>query len=122
MVAHAAIDSTRWCGSPQCDAAAIARATVGVGVSGGAEASLAAADVYLTRPGLGNLVALVDGAQRTLRVIRRNIVFSIAYNLVGAGLAMAGLINPLLAAILMPASSMTVVLASWKSTTFDTKS
>ncbi len=104
------------------DAAAIARATVGVGVSGGAEASLAAADVYLTRPGLGSLVALVDGAQRTLHVIRRNIVFSIAYNLVGAGLAMAGLINPLLAAILMPASSMTVVLASWKSTTFETKS
>jgi len=103
------------------DAAAIARATVGIGVSGGAEASLAAADVYLTRPGLGSLVALVDGAQRTLGVIRRNILFSIAYNLVGAALAMAGLINPLLAAILMPASSMTVVLASWKSTTFGVK-
>jgi Cu2+-exporting ATPase len=104
------------------DAAAIGRATVGIGVSGGAEASLAAADVFLTRPGLGSLVSLVEGSRRTLRVIRRNIVFSIAYNLIGAGLAMAGVINPLLAAILMPASSLTVVLASWKSTTFQGES
>ena len=101
------------------DAAAISRATVGIAVSGGAEASLAAADVYLTRPGLASLTALVNGSRRTLGVIRRNIVFSIAYNLLGAGLAMAGWINPLLAAILMPASSLTVVLGSWKSRTFE---
>ncbi|HEU4724542.1 MAG TPA: HAD-IC family P-type ATPase, partial [Candidatus Eisenbacteria bacterium] len=103
------------------DAAAIARATVGIGVSGGAEASLAAADVYLTRPGLAGLVDLVRGSRRTLLVIRRNIAFSIAYNLIGAALAMAGWINPLVAAILMPASSLTVVLTSWKSRTFDTR-
>ncbi len=100
------------------DAAAIARATVGVGVSGGAEACLASADVYLTRPGLENLVILVEGSRRTLAVIRWNIVFSVGYNLLGAALAMTGVINPLIAAILMPASSMTVVLASWKSRTF----
>ena len=34
-------------------------------------------------------------------------------------LAMGGWINPLLAAILMPASSITVVLASWRSRTFE---
>ncbi len=101
------------------DAAAIARASVGVGVRGGAEACLAATDVFLARPGLDPLVALTEGAGRTLGVIRRNIAFSIAYNLAGAGLAMAGLINPLIAAVLMPLSSLTVVLASWKSRTFE---
>lgn len=101
------------------DAAAIAGATVGIGVSGGAEASLAAADVYLTRPGLGALAPLARGARRTLDVIRRNIVFSLVYNVAGASLAMAGLLHPLVAAILMPASSITVVLASWWSRTFD---
>jgi Cu2+-exporting ATPase len=100
------------------DAAAIAAASVGIGVHGGAEACLATADVYLTRPGLTPLVELTDGAARTMRVIRRNIGFSIAYNLVGATLAVTGTINPLIAAILMPASSLTVVLASWTSTTF----
>ncbi|MEK7317131.1 MAG: heavy metal translocating P-type ATPase [Candidatus Eisenbacteria bacterium] len=104
------------------DAAAIARATVGIGVSGGAEACLASADVYLTRPGLENLVTLVEGSRRTLAVIRRNIIFSVGYNLLGAALAMTGVINPLIAAVLMPASSMTVVLASWKSRTFTVNS
>ena len=100
------------------DAAAIAAASVGVGVHGGAEACLATADVYLARPGLSSLVQLTDGASRTIAVIRRNIAFSIGYNIVGATLAVTGVITPLIAAILMPVSSLTVVLASWLSTTF----
>lgn len=100
------------------DAAAIAAAHVGIGVHGGAEACLATADVYLTRPGLGALVELTEGSRRTLRVIRRNIALSIGYNLIGASLAVFGLLTPLIAAILMPTSSITVVLGSWYSTTF----
>jgi Cu2+-exporting ATPase len=101
------------------DAAAMARATVGIAVRGGAEASLAVADVYLARPGLDPLDELITGSERTLRVIRRNIAFSLAYNLVGATLAVGGWITPLMAAVLMPASSLTVVLASWRSRTFE---
>jgi Cu2+-exporting ATPase len=100
------------------DAAAMARASVGVAVRGGAEASLAVADVYLSRPGLRALDDLVAGSERTLRVIRRNIGFSLAYNVAGAALAMTGVITPLIAAVMMPASSLTVVLASWRSRTF----
>lgn len=100
------------------DAAAMAAATVGIGVHGGAEACLATADVYLTRPGLDAVVRLTDGARRTLRVIERNVAFSLAYNVVGAGLAMTGRLTPLAAALLMPASSLTVVLASWRARTF----
>ncbi|HEX4933322.1 MAG TPA: heavy metal translocating P-type ATPase, partial [Gemmatimonadaceae bacterium] len=101
------------------DAAAIAAATVGIGVHGGAEASLATADIFLTTPGLAPLVELMQGARHTMRVIRRNIAFSLAYNLVGSWLAIAGLINPVVAAIMMPLSSLTVVLGSWYSHTFD---
>jgi Cu2+-exporting ATPase len=100
------------------DAAALSAATVGVGVHGGAEASLAAADVFLTRPGLAAVADLVEGARRTVRVIRRNLIFSLCYNVVGAGLAIAGHINPLLAALLMPLSSITVVTSSFRSRTF----
>jgi Cu2+-exporting ATPase len=102
------------------DAAAMAAASVGVGMHGGAEACLASADVYMTRPGLASLAQLVTGAQRTLRVIERNVAFSLVYNTVGAALAMSGRLTPLLAAILMPASSLTVVLASWRARTFET--
>ncbi len=100
------------------DAAAMARATVGIGVKGGAEACLAVADVYLDRPGLQPFEELMAGATRTLRVVRRNIGFALVYNLIGAGLAVAGLLDPLVAAILMPLSSVTVVVHSWRSRTF----
>ena len=92
------------------DAAAIAAATVGVGVSGGAEACLAAADVYLSKPGVAALGELADGAQRTLRVIRQGLGLSLAWNVVGAGLAVAGLVTPLVAAVAMPLSSVCVVV------------
>lgn len=101
------------------DAAALTAATVGVAVHGGAEASLAAADVFLARPGLEPLVELIDGAGRTVRAIRRNIVASLFYNVICASLAMGGMINPLLAAVLMPISSMTVITLSYRARTFD---
>lgn len=100
------------------DAAAIAAAHVGIGVHGGAEACLATADIYLARPGLTPLVELTEGAGNTMRVIRRNIAFSLAYNVIGASLAIAGLLTPLVAAVLMPASSLTVMLASWQGRSF----
>ncbi len=100
------------------DAAALAAATVGIGVHGGAEAALAAADVSLGRPGLKPLVELLAGARRTMAVIRRNLVLSLAYNVVAVSLAVTGHMNPVLAAILMPLSSMTVVLSSYRAKTF----
>ena len=100
------------------DAAAIAAASVGIGVHGGAEACLANADVYLTTPGLAPLVELTEGAARTMRLIRMNMAFSLAYNAVGVALAVTGLINPLIAAIMMPLSSVTVVFSSWYGRSF----
>jgi Cu2+-exporting ATPase len=100
------------------DAAALAAATVGVAVHGGAEASLQAADAYLDRPGLTGVVELVQGARRTSRVITRNLAVSLGYNAVGVSLAMAGLIDPIVAAVLMPASSLTVIMMSYRSRTF----
>jgi Cu2+-exporting ATPase len=100
------------------DAAAIAAAAVGIGVHGGAEASLAAADVYLTRHGLASLVELTEGARRTMRLIRTGMLLSLGYNAVGVALAVAGWINPLVAAVMMPASSVTVLLVAWRGRTF----
>jgi Cu2+-exporting ATPase len=100
------------------DAAALSAATCGIAVHGGAEASLAAADAFVSRPGLSGLGDLFDGAEATLRVIKRNLAFSLAYNLAGALLAMLGIIGPLWAAVLMPLSSLTVVTSSFHARTF----
>ncbi|MEM8873561.1 MAG: heavy metal translocating P-type ATPase [Planctomycetota bacterium] len=91
------------------DAAALAAADVGIAVAGGAEASLLAADVYAARPGLSLLAELTADARRTMRHIRRNLRVSLTYNIIAVSLAAAGLITPLVAAIIMPISSATVV-------------
>lgn len=94
------------------DAAALAAATVGVGVHGGAEAALGAADVFVTRPGVAPVADLLGRADRALSTIRRNLGLSLAYNVVGAGLAVGGVITPWMAALLMPLSSLTVIFSS----------
>ncbi len=100
------------------DSAALVAATVGIAVRDGAEASLRAAPVYIGTPGLIGVVELLEGADATLRCVRRNLGVSLAYNLCSVGLAAAGLINPLVAAVLMPLSSLSVVATSlslrWK--------
>ena len=100
------------------DAAALAAATVGIAVHGGAEASLAAADVYLSRPGLSPVLELCDGARRTMRTIKICLAASLCYNIAAASLCVAGLISPLIAAVVMPASSLTVLALCVRSGAF----
>ncbi|MFA5910814.1 MAG: heavy metal translocating P-type ATPase metal-binding domain-containing protein [Vicinamibacterales bacterium] len=100
------------------DAAALALADVGIAVDGGMGATIVAADIVLTREGVAPLLDVLDGARRLRRVIRRNIAFSLFYNAGASSLALAGMVGPLLAAVLMPVSSLTVVMSSALTRTF----
>jgi Cu2+-exporting ATPase len=100
------------------DAAALALADVGIAVQGGTGATIVAADVVLTRHGVAPVVDLIEGARRLRGVVRRNIGFSLIYNAVASALAMAGFLGPLASALLMPASSLVVILSSVATRTF----
>ncbi|MFG0298488.1 MAG: heavy metal translocating P-type ATPase [Phycisphaerales bacterium JB047] len=91
------------------DAAAMALSDVGIAVHGGAEAALQAADVYLTAPGVMPIETLCDLGRHTMKTIRIGLGVSLCYNTVAASLAIAGLISALIAAIIMPLSSLSVV-------------
>lgn len=100
------------------DAVALAQADVGVAVKGGAEISLQAASVYLKNADLTALLDLSQAGRNTIRAIRRNFFASITYNIFAVGLAVVGLIHPLIAAGLMPISSITVVAVTLASRVF----
>uniref|UniRef100_A0AAU2ADW5 Cation-transporting P-type ATPase B n=1 Tax=Streptomyces sp. NBC_00093 TaxID=2975649 RepID=A0AAU2ADW5_9ACTN len=94
------------------DAAALAGADLGIAMGSGTDVAIGAADVTLVR---GDIEALADAvrlARRTLGTIRVNLVWAFGYNVVTVPLAMVGLLNPMLAAAAMSASSVLVVTNS----------
>ena len=91
------------------DAGALRQADVGAAVGGGTTAALVAADLFLTRRGLAPLADALDGSAQAMRTVRRLLGMSLAYNALGAGAAVAGLVTPLVAAAAMPVSSLAVV-------------
>lgn len=101
------------------DAPALAAATVGVAMGGGADAALETAKAALLRDDLSRLPVLLELARRTLRVVRQNLFWAFAYNVLALPFA-AGLFEPLggpgaspsWAAAAMAASSLMVVCNS----------
>ena len=91
------------------DGPALAAADVGIAMAGGAASSVLVADGIVSTGSLRPVVAGIRAARAAERATRRSQVQSIVYNLVSVGAAAAGLVNPLVAAVLMPLSSITVV-------------
>jgi Cu+-exporting ATPase len=101
------------------DAAALAAADVGVAIAEGSDVTVHAADVVVGGSRLGAVPDLVGLSRSTLQRIRENLGFAIAYNLVAVPLAVAGILEPLHAAIAMSLSSVVVTgnairLLRWK--------
>ena len=91
------------------DAAALARASVGIAVHGGAEASFLVADGFFSRPDLRLVTRFLDGAKNSMRTVYLGLGLSAVANVTGCFLAVSGSITPLVAALLMPISSLLVV-------------
>jgi Cu+-exporting ATPase len=91
------------------DAPALAHARVGIAMGGGSHAAIASAPVTLVRSDPALVPAALDIARRTRAVIRQNLFWAFAYNVVALPLAAAGWLTPGLAAAAMALSSVTVV-------------
>ncbi len=94
------------------DAIALSRADIGIAVHGSMALSLKAADVYVVTPGLGPIENLLILSQETMRIIYRNIALSLTYNSLSVIAVFSGHITPLVAAVIMPLSSLTVLVST----------
>ncbi len=92
------------------DAGALQQAEVGVAVVEKVGTFSPASDVILDAAQLPRLAEVLGFSQRAARVVRAGFMVSGLYNIVGVSIAAAGLLSPLVCAVLMPLSSVTVVL------------
>jgi heavy metal-(Cd/Co/Hg/Pb/Zn)-translocating P-type ATPase len=94
------------------DAMALSRSFVSVAVLGSLDISLKASDIYLTTPGISHLSNLIIISKETMKVVKRNLILSLLYNSLSVYAAFTGIISPLMAAIIMPMSSLTVLAST----------
>ena len=92
------------------DAPVLAQADVALAMGGGARLAQQRADAVLVSRDLRDLPRAIAQARRTLRVVRQNIAWAFAYNLLVLPLAIAGALTPWAAALGMSASSLVVAL------------
>jgi len=92
------------------DAGALKAAQVGLTIVEGSSSFSPASDGVVDSRSFELLPAMLSFSQDTVRVIKASFALSFIYNVVGLGFAVQGTLSPLVAAVLMPASSVSVVL------------
>ncbi|HET7739384.1 MAG TPA: heavy metal translocating P-type ATPase [Mycobacterium sp.] len=91
------------------DGPALARADLGLAIGRGTDVAIGAADIILVRDDLDTVPMALGLAKATIRTIRMNMFWAFGYNVAAIPIAMAGLLNPLIAGAAMAMSSFLVV-------------
>ncbi len=94
------------------DAAALAGADLSIAMGSGTDVAKAAADITIVNSDVRTIPTSLRVSERTLRIIKENLLWAFGYNLLAIPLAVGGIIVPGIAAAAMASSSVIVVLNS----------
>ncbi len=99
------------------DAGALAQSDVGIALSENINVFSPACDAILDANQFKNIATYVQLSKKALKIIKYSFVLSLCYNVVGLYFAVTGRLEPVIAAILMPLSSITIVVFTTVMTT-----
>jgi Cu2+-exporting ATPase len=91
------------------DAPSLAQADLGIALGSGADIAMQAAPLVLMNNSLAAVTDTLDLSRRAFRIVRQNLFWAFAYNVAGITLAIAGALNPIMAAGAMLFSSLSVI-------------
>ena len=91
------------------DAIALASSDIAIAMGNGADVAISVSDIVLLDEQPASIYEAYMLSRRTFRAVKENLGFSLLYNVVAVPLAMLGFVNPLVAALSMSISSLTVV-------------
>ena len=92
------------------DAGALAQSNVGIAISEDVNVFSPACDAILDAKLFNNLPKFLTLSKKTISIIKASFILSLCYNIIGMYFALNGLLTPVIAAILMPLSSISIVV------------
>lgn len=92
------------------DIEALAEAEVSFALKGAFESTFQVSSIYAPQKDLNSISEMIDLSKKIHRTVKTNLAFALLYNGVGGAFALAGFINPLVAAVLMPISSFLITV------------
>jgi Cu+-exporting ATPase len=97
------------------DAGALMQSNVGIALADDCNNFTPASDAIMDARQLGSLYRFIHLCKANNKIVIASFILSIAYNIVGLSFAVQGMLSPLIAAILMPASSLSILLLTFGS-------
>ena len=91
------------------DAAALARANIGISLGNASQVAINAADIVLLSGRMDQLIRAFGISKATLQTIRQNLFWAFAYNIVAIPMAAMGFLNPMYGAMFMAFSDVVVI-------------
>ncbi len=91
------------------DAPALVTANLGIAIGTGTDVAIESSDITLINGDLLNVLSAIKLSKRTIKTIKQNLFWAFIYNIVGIPLAALGMLNPMIGALAMSLSSVSVI-------------